>query len=121
MPKLAGDQTPVPWLAVDDLGAIAARAFDNPSEFVGAELPLAAEFRTIAELRQTWTAATGRPPRSFPMPQWLFERFTGKDLTTMWRWLAANPVPADPAETASLLGHVTTVEEFLERRHPADR
>ncbi|WP_433005415.1 NmrA/HSCARG family protein [Kribbella sp. CA-294648] len=27
MPKLAGDQTPVPWLTVDDLGAIAARAF----------------------------------------------------------------------------------------------
>lgn len=121
MPKLAGDQTPVPWLAVDDLGAIAARAFANPSEFVGTELPLAAEFRSIAELRQAWTTATGRPPRGFPMPKWLFERFTGKDLTTMWRWLAANPVPADPAETVSLLGRVTTVGEFLERRHPAAR
>jgi hypothetical protein len=39
----------------------------------------------------------------------------------MWRWLAANPVPVDPAETASLLGHVTTVEEFLEHHHATDR
>ncbi len=116
MPKLAGEHTPVPWLAVDDLGAIATRAFAEPAEFIGAELPLAAEFRSIAELRQAWTAATGQPPRSFPMPIWLFERFTGRDLTTMWRWLANNPVAADPPETVRLLGHVTTVGQFLERR-----
>jgi uncharacterized protein YbjT (DUF2867 family) len=121
MPKLAGEQTPVPWLAVDDLGAIAARAFAEPSEFVGTELGLAAEFRSIAELRQAWTAATGRPPRGFPMPVWLFERFVGKDLTTMWRWLAANPVTADPADTVKLLGLVTTVGQFLERRQAGDR
>lgn len=55
----------------------------------------------------------GRPPRGFPMPVWLFERFVGTDLTTMWRWLAANQVSADPAATAKLLGRVTTAEEFL--------
>jgi hypothetical protein len=112
MPKLAGAQTPIPWLAVDDLGAIAARAFAEPRQFVGAELPLAAEFRSIAECRKA-AALTGRSTRGFPMPVRLFERFVGKDLTTMWRWLADNPVPADPAATARLLDHVTTVEEFL--------
>jgi uncharacterized protein YbjT (DUF2867 family) len=113
MPKLAGDRTLIPWLAVDDLGAIAARVFAEPSGFVGAELPLAAEFRSIDELRRAWAAVKGRTPRGFPMPIWLFERFVGKDLTTMWRWLAANPVSADPAATAKLLGRVTTAEEFL--------
>jgi uncharacterized protein YbjT (DUF2867 family) len=113
MPKLAGDRTRIPWLAVDDLGAIAARAFAEPARFAGAELPLAAEFRSIAECREAWTAAKGRRPRGFPMPTWLFERFVGTDLTTMWRWLAKNPVPADPAATAKLLDRVTTVEEFL--------
>lgn len=116
MPELAGDQTPVPWLAVDDLGAIAARTFAEPAGFVGTELPLAAEYRSITELRQAWTAEKGRKPRRFPMPLWLFERFVGKDLPTMWRWLASNRVSADPAATAKLLGRVTTVEKFLERR-----
>ncbi|NIK58205.1 NmrA family NAD(P)-binding protein [Kribbella shirazensis] len=115
MPKLAGDQTPIPWLAVDDLGAIAARVFAEPPQFVGTELPLAAEFRSIAECRRAWRAAKGRSPRGFPMPVRLFERFVGKDLTTMWRWLAQNPVSADPAATAKLLGEITTVEEFLAR------
>jgi len=113
MPKLAGDQTPIPWLAVDDLGAIAARAFAEPSQFVGTELPLAAEFRSIAECRRAAAALTERSTRGFPMPVRLFERFVGKDLTTMWRWLGDNPVPADPAATARLLDHVTTIEEFL--------
>jgi uncharacterized protein YbjT (DUF2867 family) len=115
MPKLAGDHTPIPWLAVDDLGAIAARAFAEPARFAGAELPLAAEFRSIADCRRAWATAKGRPPRGFPMPVRLFERFVGKDLTTMWRWLANNPVPADPAATAKLLDRVATVEEFLTR------
>ncbi|GAA1578698.1 NmrA/HSCARG family protein [Kribbella sancticallisti] len=113
MPKLAGDRTLIPWLAVDDLGAAAARVFAEPAGFVGAELPLAAEFRSIEELRDIWATVKGRSPRGFPMPVWLFERFVGTDLTTMWRWLAANPVAADPAATAKVLGRVTTVREFL--------
>ncbi|TCO43647.1 uncharacterized protein YbjT (DUF2867 family) [Kribbella antiqua] len=113
MPKLAGDRTQIPWLAVDDLGAIAARAFGEPAGFVGAELPLAAEFRSIDECRRAWQLVRGRRPRGFPMPVRLFERFVGKDLTTMWRWLGSHPVSVDPAATAKLLGRVTTVEEFL--------
>lgn len=113
MPELAGEQTPIPWLAVDDLGVIAARVFADPAHFTGAELPLAAEFRSIAECRGAWKAAKGRAPRGFPMPVRLFERFVGKDLTTMWRWLAHNPVHVDPTATAKLLDHTTTIEDFL--------
>ncbi|TDD30029.1 NmrA/HSCARG family protein [Kribbella turkmenica] len=113
MPKLAGEHTLIPWVAADDLGAIAARVFAEPAGYVGAELPLAAEYRSIDELRRAWSAVKGRSPRGFPMPVRLFERFVGKDLTTMWRWLATNPVSADPTATAKILGRVTTVEEFL--------
>ena len=117
MPKLAGEHTLIPWLAVDDLGAIAARAFAEPAEFVGAEVPLAAEFCSIDECRRAWAAVRGRSARGFPMPVRLFERFVGKDLTTMWRWLATNHVSADPAATAKLLGRVTTVGQFLARSY----
>jgi uncharacterized protein YbjT (DUF2867 family) len=113
MPKLAGAQTPIPWLAVDDLGAIAARAFAEPGGFVGADLALAAQFCSIEECRQISQRVTGRPPRHYPMPLWLFERFVGTDLTTMWRWLRVNVVPVDPEQTRSLLPAVTTVEHAL--------
>jgi uncharacterized protein YbjT (DUF2867 family) len=116
MPKLIGDDRPLPWLCADDVGAVAARAFASPDRFVGADLPLCADVRTIAECRALWYSATGRKPRGFPMPLWLFHRFVGDDLTKMWRWLHANPVAADPAATRAVLPSAQTVREWLDRR-----
>jgi uncharacterized protein YbjT (DUF2867 family) len=116
MPKLIGDDRPLPWLCADDVGAVAARAFEEPDRFVGLDLPLCADVRTIAECRALWHSATGRRPRGFPMPLWLFHRFAGDDLTKMWRWLHTNPVAADPAATRAVLPSARTVEEWLDRR-----
>jgi hypothetical protein len=33
------------------------------------------------------------------MPEWLFKRFVGTDLITMWRWLRTGQVDVDPLET----------------------
>lgn len=115
MPKLVGDR-PLPWLCADDLGAVAARAFAEPEWFIGADLQLTSDVRTIGECRELWREAHGRPPRRFPVPIWLFERFTGKDLTAMWRWLHANPVPADPAGTLQILPSARTVRDWLRTR-----
>jgi len=116
MPRLIGEDRPLPWLSADDIGAIAARALADPTSYVGADLPLAAELRTLAECRTIWRDVTGRNPRRFPMPVWLFERFTGPDLTRMWRWLATHKVDADPTATRALHSDVATVEEFVRRR-----
>jgi uncharacterized protein YbjT (DUF2867 family) len=116
MPRLVGDDRPLPWLAADDLGAIAARAFGDPATYVGADIGLAADVRTLAQCREIWQRVSGRKPRRFPMPVWLFERFVGQDLTRMWRWLATHDVDADVARTRSLLPTAATVEEFVRRR-----
>jgi hypothetical protein len=47
MPRLMGEDRPVWWISVDDLGAIAARAFAEPERFIGAELSLAADVQSI--------------------------------------------------------------------------
>jgi uncharacterized protein YbjT (DUF2867 family) len=119
MPKLMGADRRIPWLCVDDLGAIAAHAFGNPDRFVGTELRLAGDLRSIDECRATWAEVKGRPPRPFPMPVWLFERFVGTDLTTMWRWLRSGTVDTDPSETRKILPTVSTVREWLTRRRAA--
>ena len=103
MPKLMGADRPVWWIGVEDLGAIAACAFADPDRFIGSDLPLATDIRSIAECRETWREVTGRRPRSVPMPQWLFERFVGTDLTTMWRWLRTADIDVDPAQTRAIL------------------
>jgi hypothetical protein len=116
MPRLVGGDRPLPWLSAVDLGAIAARAFADPVTYVGADLGLAADLRTLAECRETWRRVTRRSPRRFPMPLWLFERFTGPDLTRMWRWLATHQVEVDVAATRTHHPSAATVEEFVRRR-----
>lgn len=115
MPKLMGDGRRIPWLCVDDLGAIAARAFAHPDQFVGRELRLAGDLQSVAECRATWAEVMGRPPRSFPMPEWMFKRFVGPDLPVMWRWLRTGTVDASPSETSQILPTVLTVREWLTR------
>jgi uncharacterized protein YbjT (DUF2867 family) len=116
MPKLMGQDRPLGWICADDLGAIAARAFAEPDRFVGAELDLTSDVRSIAQCRQIWQDVYGRPPRRFPMPVWMFQRFVGNDLLTMWRWLRTAQVDFDPAPTRELLPTALTVRQWLVRR-----
>jgi uncharacterized protein YbjT (DUF2867 family) len=116
MPRLVGEDRPLPWLSAEDLGAIAARVFGDPATYVGADLGLAADVRTLRQCREVWRDVTGRSPRRIPMPLWLFERFVGQDLTRMWRWLASYHVEADVAWTRSVHPGAETVEEFVRRR-----
>lgn len=121
MPRLIGEERVIPWSSVEDLGAIAARAFGDPASYVGADVALAADLRTLGECRAIWRRETGRNPRRFPMPVWLFERFVGPDLTRMWRWLAIHDVDVDPAETRAHCPDAVTVEQFIRRRtRPSD-
>jgi hypothetical protein len=112
-PRLMGDDRPVPWLSVGDLGEIAAETFAHPDRFVGKDLPLAGDLQTLAECRTMYGEIMGRQPRSFPMPMWLFDRFTKHDLTTMWRWCRTGPVPLDTSPTHAILPSALTVRQWL--------
>lgn len=116
MPRLVGEERPIPWLSAEDVGVIAARAFGDPGSYVGADLALAADVRSLRECRGIWRHETGRNPRRFPMPVWLFERFVGPDLTRMWRWLATQDIDIDVARTRAHHPEAVTVEQFVRRR-----
>jgi uncharacterized protein YbjT (DUF2867 family) len=116
MPKLMGPDRPVGWLTVEDLAVIVAKAFGDPARFAGADLPLVSDVQCIDDCRTIWRDVTGGPPRRFPMPVWLFERFAGTDETTMWRWLRVNEIDLDTAPTLAIYPEALTVREWLERK-----
>lgn len=118
MPKLMGPSRPVGWLSVDDLGAIAARAFADPDRWRGKVLSLASDVQSLGQCRALWKERTGRNPRGFPMPVRLFERFVGSDLTTMWRWLHNNESDMSTATTREILPGAVSVRQWLERTVP---
>lgn len=114
MPRLAGVNRRIPWLSVHDLGAIAARAFAEPQGFIGKDLGLAADVKSLAECRQVFREVRGKNPPRFPMPLFLFRRFVGDDILNMWRWLRENPVDADTGQTYEILPTAKDVRAFLQ-------
>jgi uncharacterized protein YbjT (DUF2867 family) len=113
MPKLVGWEYPVIWVCVDDLAAIAVAAFTRPTEFIGRDLALAADVRSLAECRSLWREVTGRAPRRFPMPVPVFERFVGKDLLRMWRWLRTNRPEIDLQESREIHPGMLGVRDWI--------
>jgi uncharacterized protein YbjT (DUF2867 family) len=119
MVKLMGGGRNVPWLAVDDVGAIAARVFSEPGRFIGSEIPLASEVSSLDETRQVWTEVFGNAPSRFPMPVWLFQRiagYAGKDLPVMWRWLRTHEIPEDTGPTREILPTALQLRDWMQMK-----
>jgi uncharacterized protein YbjT (DUF2867 family) len=121
MPRLMGDSRRLPWICVDDLGAIAALAFAAPDRFVGKDLTLASDVQSLAECRALYREVLGSSPPQFPMPNWLFQRFgfVGRDLTAMWRWLRTGGIDLDTTATRAIHPEALTVQAWLSRQKAA--
>ena len=112
-PKLMGMERKIPWISVQDVGAIAAKAFANPDEFLGRDLPLAADARSLEECREIYREVKGKYPSRFPMPMFLFKTFVGEDVPNMWRWLRTNPVSLDTSSTEAVHPQVMNVRTWM--------
>ena len=114
-PRLSGVNRPIGWISVQDVGAIAAKAFADPDEYIGKDLPLAADVKSLAECREIYKEVTGKYPSRFPMPLFLFEKFVGKDLADMWRWLCTNHFDLSTDLTRDVHPEAMTVRTWLQR------
>jgi uncharacterized protein YbjT (DUF2867 family) len=121
MPKLMGAARPVGWLCTEDLGAIVARIFADPLQFVGKDLALASDVQSLEQCRAIYREVIGKNPPQFPLPVWLFRRFgfVGQDLTTMWRWLQTGDIELDTAPTRAIHSEALTVHAWLRRQKAA--
>ena len=121
MPALVGRSTKVVWLSVEDVGAIVAKAFAEPEQFIGKELKLTSDVQSMDESRAIYRQVFGKNPSRFPMPVWMFERFgfIGKDLSIMWRWLRTNPIDTDTSSTLAIRPNALSVRTWLENQKSA--
>ncbi len=116
MPKFMGETRPVGWISVDDLGVIAAKAFADRDRFVGQEIRLASDVKSIAECRALYREVTGKNPPRFPMPVWMFKRFMGTDLITMWQWLGTEAIDFDTGPTHAIHPEALSVAAWLRKQ-----
>ena len=112
-PKLTGTERKIPWLSVQDLGAIAAKTFAYPDEFIGRDLALAADVQSLGEVREIYKEERNKYPSRFPMPMFLFKKFVGQDIPNMWRWLRTHPVDLDTHQTYEVHPAAMNVRTWL--------
>jgi uncharacterized protein YbjT (DUF2867 family) len=116
-PKLSGMDRKIGWISTQDVGKIAAKAFAHPEDYIGRDLPLAADVQSLAECREIFREVTGKFPSRFPMPIFLFEKIVGKDLANMWRWLRPNYVDLDTGPTREVHPEAMSVRTWLRSLH----
>jgi uncharacterized protein YbjT (DUF2867 family) len=112
-PRLSGEDRPIAWLAVEDVGHVAAVVFSDPGTHLGKSHVLTGDVQSLAQCRALYREVMGTEPRTFPLPTWLFDRFTRHDVTNMWRWLKTGEVELETGPTRRLHPGALTVREWL--------
>jgi uncharacterized protein YbjT (DUF2867 family) len=86
LPLPLNPQTPLQQISVEDTGAFAAMAFQNPSKWAARTLELAGEELTIQRVAETLSHVLGRNVRYVQVPWEQFRQNAGEEMTRMYRW-----------------------------------
>lgn len=87
-PKVVGWDTPLPWVAVYDLGLAISNVFEDPRTYIGQDITICSDVKTLAESQAIFTAIDGKKPLRIPLPVWMFGKMAGDEFVNMWRWMA---------------------------------
>lgn len=104
---------PLQMLAVEDIGAFAAMAFDSPDRWIGREADLAGDEMTMPEVARTISRAIKREVRYRQVPWDRFEENAGAEATTMYRWFDDHGYQADIAVLKEQHPGLTDFERYL--------
>jgi uncharacterized protein YbjT (DUF2867 family) len=82
-------------IAVDDIGAFAAMAFEHPEKWRGRAIDLAGDEVPMRDAAAVLTRSLGRNIPYSRVPWDDLERAAGHDVATMWRWFETTGYHAD--------------------------
>ena len=86
-PKIVGWDLPIPWVSVHDLGMAVANIFEDPEKWIGQDIPMCGDIKTLGESKAIFTEIDGKNPQRIPLPLWLFSKMAGNEFIEMWRWM----------------------------------
>jgi uncharacterized protein YbjT (DUF2867 family) len=94
-PKVVGWDRPMPWVACDDIGRVAADHLTSPVPQQNLMIELVGDVRSLRECQQL-LSEVGRAPRAVPMPVFIFRKMVGEEFPAMWRWITEEYDEATP-------------------------
>jgi uncharacterized protein YbjT (DUF2867 family) len=108
-------QTRFQQIAVQDIGRLAAEAFEHPESWVGKTVEIAGDDRVMADVVAAFERATGRELQYEQVPWEVFEQRAGPEITAMYRWFQADGYRADVAGLRARFPFLLSFDEFLRR------
>jgi uncharacterized protein YbjT (DUF2867 family) len=104
---------PFQHVAVEDVGAFAAIAFENPERWIGREVDLAGDEQTMPEIAETFGRVIGREVDYYQVPWDQFEEQMGEEFAVMYRWFNDVGYEADIDALRREYPELTTFERYL--------
>jgi uncharacterized protein YbjT (DUF2867 family) len=104
---------PFQQVAVEDVGAFAAIAFENPDRWIGREVDLAADEQSMTEIADTFSRVIGREVSYYQVPWDQFEEQMGEEGTLNLRWINDVGYEADIAALRQEYPELTIFERYL--------
>jgi uncharacterized protein YbjT (DUF2867 family) len=104
---------PLQQVAVEDVGAFAAIAFENPDRWIGREVDLAGDEQSMTEIAETFGRVTGREVSYYQVPWDQFEEQMGEEATLNFRWINDVGYEADIAALRQEYPELTSFERYL--------
>ncbi len=104
---------PFQQVAVEDIGAFAAIAFENPRRWIAREVDLAGDEQTMPEIAETFGRVIGREVSYYQVPWDQFEEQMGEEATLNSRWINDVGYEADIASLRQEYPELTTFERYL--------
>ena len=102
-------------IAVDDIGAFGALAFERPNEFIGLELEIAGSELTNPEAAEVFSRVLGKPVKFRKLPMLMVRLGLGREFYQMFRWFNEAGFQANIADLRRRFPkvHLHTLEEWL--------
>jgi uncharacterized protein YbjT (DUF2867 family) len=104
---------PLQQVAVEDIGAFAAIAFENPDRWIGREVDLAGDEQSMIEIADTFSRVIGREVSYYQVPWDQFEEQVGEEVTLNSRWMNDVGYEADIAGLRQEYPELTSFERYL--------
>lgn len=118
-PVLAGSlepETNFQMLAIEDLGWMAAEALTDPDRWKGRKINLAGDVMTVAQMKDTYRAVTGKRPKAWRIPPALFRQLA-PEFAQQLAWHNKVNFAFGSEELRMINPHALRLAEFLEK-HP---
>jgi uncharacterized protein YbjT (DUF2867 family) len=101
-------------VAVDDIGAFVALAFEHPDQWRGRAFDLAGDELSMTDVAAQLGRRLGREVRYQQVPWDEFEKRAGREYTIMYRWFQEHGYTCDIAAARREYPNLHTFEQWLE-------